>query len=280
MAGLNTFALIITLAALFSYLNYRFLRLPNAIGLMLIGLILSLLIIGLGAAGLPIVSRIAQDVVGHIDFNTTLMHGMLSFLLFAGALHVNINDLAQQKWIILILATAGVIASTFIVGFASYAIASAVGLQLPLIYCLLFGALISPTDPIAVLGILKKAGAPKSLETKITGESLFNDGIGVVVFIALLGIASGSGDTGAWSIAGLFFMEAIGGVVLGLALGAGGYYLLRSIDNYQVEILITLALVMGGYSFATLVHTSGPIAMVIAMTIAMGPEVCTRVAKL
>ena len=264
MAGLNTFALIITLAALFSYLNYRFLRLPNAIGLMLIGLILSLLIIGLGAAGLPIVSRIAQDVVGHIDFNTTLMHGMLSFLLFAGALHVNINDLAQQKWIILILATAGVIASTFIVGFASYAIASAVGLQLPLIYCLLFGALISPTDPIAVLGILKKARAPKSLETKITGESLFNDGIGVVVFIALLGIASGSGDTGAWSIAGLFFMEAIGGVVLGLALGAGGYYLLRSIDNYQVEILITLALVMGGYSFATLVHTSGPIAMVIA----------------
>ncbi len=264
MAALHTFALIITLAALFSYLNHRYLQLPNTIGLMLIGLALSLLLIGLSAAGLPIIRQIAQELVGHIDFNTTLMHGMLSFLLFAGALHVNINDLARQKWVIFILATAGVMVSTVIIGFGAYLVIGLLGMNLPLIYCLVFGALISPTDPIAVLGILKKVGAPKSLEIKITGESLFNDGIGVVVFIALLGIATEGAHTDAMSITLLFLVEAVGGVLLGLALGAASYFLLRSIDNYQVEILITLAVVMGGYSLATLVHTSGPIAMVVA----------------
>lgn len=264
MAALNTFALIISLAALFSYINHRYLRLPTTIGLMLIGLCLSLLLLLLGSVGWPGITQLARDVVGQVDFNLTLMQGMLSFLLFAGALHVNINDLAQQKGIISILATVGVVLSTALIGGALYLLAAALDNALPLIYCLLFGALISPTDPIAVLGILRQAGAPKTLEAKISGESLFNDGVGVVVFIALLGIATGGEQASAAELLLLFVGEAIGGVLLGLALGATSYSLLRSIDNYQVEILLTLAVVMGGYSLANALHTSGPIAMVVA----------------
>jgi CPA1 family monovalent cation:H+ antiporter len=199
-----------------------------------------------------------------IDFNTTLMHGMLSFLLFAGALHVNLNDLAKNKWIIGFLATIGVCLSTLIIGYTSHWVLNKIGIELPIIYCLLFGALISPTDPIAVIGILKTAGASKSLETKISGESLFNDGIGVVIFIVLIGIASGGQEISGANIALLFFQEAIGGIVFGLVIGGIAYGLLKSINNYQVEILITLAVVCGGYSLAYFLHVSGPIAVVIA----------------
>lgn len=264
MELLNLGSILITLAALFAYVNYRYIKLPTTIGVMLISLIFSLVLIAIGATGVSDLDEMARDLLSGVDFNTTLLHGMLSFLLFAGALHININDLAQQKWVIATLATIGVIMSTVIVGSVMWVVFGIVGLEIPLLYCFLFGALISPTDPIAVLAILKTVGIAKSLETKIAGESLFNDGVGVVVFLVLFGLAQ-SPDTVSWGEAAfLFAQEAVGGVVLGLLLGLIAYRLLRSIDNYQVEILITLALVMGGYALARVLHTSGPIAIVVA----------------
>lgn len=264
MEILNLAAILITLAALFSYINHRFIGLPNAIGVMVIALLFSLSLIGLGKAGIWTVDEYAARIVGSVDFDETLLHGMLSFLLFAGALHVNLDDLLEQKWVILSLATFGVLLSTALIGFLSWGILQLFGISVPLIYCLLFGALISPTDPIAVLATLKSAGVAKSLETKITGESLFNDGVGVVIFLVLLGTLTAPEEASVSHAIILFAEEAIGGVVLGLALGYIGFRMLRSIDNHQVEILITLAMVMGGYALATAIHTSGPIAMVVA----------------
>ena len=261
---LNTIAILLTLSAVFSYLNYRFIKLPTAIGIMLISLVLSLLLLISGKLGLFDISNQAQVLIKGIDFHATLINGMLSFLLFAGALHVNLNDLSKQKWVILTLATVGIVSSTFIIGGVSWLILHALELNISFIYCLLFGALISPTDPIAVLGILKTVGVPKSLEIKISGESLFNDGVAVVVFLVLLGIATGQGEASVSSISFLFIQEAIGGTIYGLAIGGLCFYMLRSVNNYQVEVLLTLALVMGGYAFATAIHVSGPIAMVVA----------------
>ncbi len=261
---LDIAAVLITLSALFSYLNYRYVRLPSAIGLMLIALCLSLALLGLGKLGLGGIEQRAEDFIRSIDFNRTLMHGMLSFLLFAGALHVNLRDLAAQKWIVGSLATVGTVASTFLVGTLFWYLSRGLGFEIGYTYCLLFGALISPTDPIAVLGILKSVGAPKSLELKITGESLFNDGIGVVIFIVLLELATGGQEPSAEHIALLFAEEALGGIIFGLVLGGIAYWMLSKVDNYSVEILITLAVVMGGYSLAVAIHTSGPIAMVVA----------------
>lgn len=258
-------AVLITLSALFSYINHRYIRLPTTIGLMLIALLMSLGIVALDAMDLSMgLAAKIKLLMDNIDFNATLMQGMLSFLLFAGALHVNINDLAKNKWIIGFLATIGICLSTLIIAFVCQWVLAKINIDLPFIYCLLFGALISPTDPIAVIGILKSAGAPKSLETKISGESLFNDGVGVVIFVVLLGIATGDQEFSASSIALLFAQEVIGGLIFGLLIGAIAYYLLKSIDNYQVEILITLAVVCGGYSLAHSLHLSGPIAVVIA----------------
>ena len=265
MDTLNIAALLVSIAAVLSFLNARFVKLPSAIGLILISLMLSLALMVAGALGYGGLEARAETFIGSIDFSTTLMHGMLSFLLFAGALHVNLNDLAEQKFIVGTLASFGTVASTFLVGGLFWLVLQALGLEMDLIYCLLFGSLISPTDPIAVLGILKSAGAPKTLETKITGESLFNDGIGVVLFVVLLKIAVGGGVAlGVSDIALLFIEEAIGGVVLGIALGAVAYWMLRQVDVYSVEVLITLAVVMGGYALALMVHTSGPLAMVAA----------------
>lgn len=263
MDFLNIIAILISLSALFSYINYRFVGLPTTIGIMVIGLVVSLLVIVSGVLGLGIV-RDAEVFVKSIDFNTSLMQGMLSFLLFASALHVNLNDLMKQKAPILMLSSIGVVASTFMVGISAWYLLAWLGLELPLIYCLLFGALISPTDPIAVMSILKSAGAPKSLETKIAGESLFNDGVAVVVFIVLMGIASGGSEVSAASITVLFIEEAVGGSLFGLVLGYLAYRMLRSVDNYQLEVMITLAVVMGGYALATAIHVSGPLAMVVA----------------
>ncbi|MEE8342528.1 MAG: sodium:proton antiporter, partial [Gammaproteobacteria bacterium] len=176
----------------------------------------------------------------------------------------NLNDLKEQKWVILSLATFGVLISTFLIGVMSWLILNQLGISLPFIYCLVFGALISPTDPIAVMGILKTVSAPKSLEIKIAGESLFNDGVGIVVFLIIVGLATGQADTQASEIILLLLQETGGGALFGLVLGFGGFFFLRSIDNYQVEILITLALVMGGYSAASALHLSGPITMVVA----------------
>jgi CPA1 family monovalent cation:H+ antiporter len=259
----NILAILITLSAGFSYINHRFIRLPTTIGLMAIALLVSLGLIASGPLGFGL-KEDARLLLNSIDFDETLLHGMLSFLLFAGALHVNLADLARQKYIIGSLATLGVIGSTFIIGFASRWVLGWLGIQLPFIYCLLFGALISPTDPIAVMGILKKAGVPESLETKITGESLFNDGVAVTVFLVMLEIATGTQGVTAASVAGLFLREAVGGLVFGLLIGAIAYSMLKSVENYQVEILITLALVTGGFALADVLHLSGPIAIVVA----------------
>ncbi len=263
MQLLDLIAIIITVAALFSYINNRYIKLPNTIGVMLIALAFSLLLIILNKLGIDLDDPVLQ-ILNSIDFNKALMHGMLSFLLFAGALHVNLNDLAKQKWVIASLATFGVITSTFIIGSLTWMVLGLLDIQIPYIYCLLFGALISPTDPIAVLGILKKAGVSKTLETKVTGESLFNDGIGVVVFLVILGIATGENEASLSGITVLFIQEAIGGVILGLVTGFITFRLLRSVDDYAVEVLLTLALVMGGYSLAYALHLSGPIAVVVA----------------
>jgi len=268
MSIINTIAILISLAAIFSYINYRFLKVPQTIGLLAIALLMSLGIVLLGKIGFPIEDQ-AKVFLKSIDFNETLMQGMLSALLFAGALHVHLEELIKQKWVVAILASVGVMTSTFLVGYISYFIFGWFGLGIPFIYCLLFGSLISPTDPIAVLGILKTVGAPKSLETKIAGESLFNDGVAVVVFLVLLSIAGVGGhgehaEINAMSIATLFLQEAVGGAVFGLVIGYITYRMLASIDNYQVEILLTLALVFGGHALAMALHLSGPIAIVIA----------------
>ena len=262
MAVYQIIAVMLTMAALFSFLNYKTLKLPTTIGLMFFSLLMSLAIIGLHTLGLDLESQ-ADAILNSIDFNQTLMHGMLSFLLFAGALHVDLGRLSKQKWVITSLATVGLLISTFLVGITSWWILGALGFHIDLIWCLLFGSLISPTDPIAVLAILKTANAPESLETKIAGESLFNDGVAVVVFIVLLSIATGGGEATLAHIATLFVEEAVGGVVFGLATGYLAFLMLRSVDNYTVEILITLALVTGGYAVAGAIHVSGPIAMVV-----------------
>ncbi len=256
-------AVLLTLSALFSYINARYVKLPTTIGLMVIALIASL---GLLLAGLlvPGIKPWAVDLLEQIDFDQTVLHGMLSFLLFAGALYVNLDDLMEQRWVIGILATVGVFMSTFIIGGLSYLVFYLLGLELRLIDCLLFGALISPTDPIAVLGILKTTQTPKSLETKIAGESLFNDGVGVVIFLVLLKIAAGGDNVSTAYVLGLFAQEALGGATLGFCSGWLAYVMLKRLDNYQVEILITLSLVTGGYALAEALHLSAPIAVVIA----------------
>jgi len=260
---INVFAILITITALFSYINLRYIGLPISIGVMVIALGLSLAVNALSWIGFHLEDHV-RIFLQQIDFDKALLNGMLSFLLFAGALHINLNDLAERKWSIGALATIGTLLSSFLVGTMTWYLLRWFGVQLPYIYCLLFGALISPTDPIAVLGILKTAGVPKSLETKIAGESLFNDGVGIVVFLILLEMATGSQTISPSHVGILFVQEALGGAVFGLALGYLGYRLLKSVDNYQVEILLTLALVAGGYALAGKLHLSGPIAMVCA----------------
>jgi len=256
-------AILLTLAALFSYFNERYVGMPTTIGLMFISLVMSLGLIAIANLGLDVESR-AESVLAQIDFSELLLHGMLGFLLFAGALHVNLGDLLQQKWVISSLATAGLLISTLIVASLTWILLRSLGLDLPFIYCLLFGSLISPTDPIAVLGILKNANAPKSLETKITGESLFNDGVGVVVFIVLLDVVRGGHEIDAGGVVLFFLQEAVGGAVFGLATGFLVYWMLKSVDNYPVEILLTMALVTGTYALAETLHLSAPIAVVVA----------------
>lgn len=256
-------AILLSLAAICSYMNHRYIKLPTTIGLMLLALVGSLIIL-LVSFIYPDLQSFAVELLHRIDFDDTVLQGMLGFLLFAGALHVNLSDLKQQRWVIGTFATLGVLASTFIVGGLTYPLLQWMGLDIPFIYCLLFGALISPTDPIAVLGILKQAGAPKTLETKIVGESLFNDGFGVVVFLVILGIATGDHAVGVGAVAFLFFQEVIGGLILGLVLGFITYKMLKGVNNYQVEVLITLGLATGGYALAGALHLSAPIAIVVA----------------
>jgi CPA1 family monovalent cation:H+ antiporter len=254
-------AALITLTAVLAYANERLLKLPTPIGIMLGALIASLVSVAIAAGGLDLGSARLLDT---LSLNELLMKGMLSFLLFAGALHVDLADLNAQRWPILTLATVGVVLSTFFVALLTWSSASVAGLGLPFGAALLFGALISPTDPIAVIAILRHAHVPKEVETLITGESLFNDGVGVVVFTIVLGAVHGAASGVGVTVLKLFLGEAVGGVAFGLLLGLVAYRMLKSVDNYTVEVLITLALVTGGYSLAQQLHTSGPIAMVVA----------------
>ena len=256
-------SLLIVLSAAFAYLNFRYLKLPNAIGLMLVSLLFSLAIIGVSFF-VPFLKNYFASLLNNINFSELLLEVMLSFMLFAGAIHIKFKDLKAEKLSIMLFSTLSVIISTFIIGYVSFWLLTTFGLDVTLIQCLLFGALISPTDPIAVLSILKTAGVTKSLETKIAGESLFNDGVAVVVFITILQLAKPNTDVSFLSILTVFGQEAIGGIILGGIVGWIGYKLIASIDSYNVEVLITLAVVMGGYSLAHYTHVSGPLAMVIA----------------
>ncbi|OJV54881.1 MAG: sodium:proton antiporter [Bacteroidetes bacterium 43-16] len=260
-----TFSFLIVLAALFSYWNLRFLKLPSTIGVMVIAMVTSILLVLFGNHLFPNQVNKFTNIIAELDFTEILMGAMLNFLLFAGAIHINVNDLKQERGSILVFSTVSVVISTFIVGYALYYILPFIHIELPLIYCILFGALISPTDPIAVLSILQKANVSKSLETKVAGESLFNDGIAVVVFVIILAIAQGHDiDLTVTNISWLVAKEAGGGVLLGLILGWSASRAISRIDDYKVSVLVTLSVVMGGYLIAHAIHISGPLTMVCA----------------
>jgi len=256
--------ILIFLSAAFGFINVRFLKMPNTIGLMIITIIFTLVVLLWSYIDSTLLN-VEKSIISSIDFKTVLLDEMLSFLLFAGALHTNFEQLKVQRWPILLFSTFGVLTSTFLVGGAMYGVLSLLNFNIGFIYCLLFGALISPTDPIAVLGILKKAGVPKKLETKIVGESLFNDGVGVVVFLTIYQIAkSGISEDTTFDVFTLFGQEVIGGIALGAILGYICYKLMRAIDDYHIEVIITLAAVMGGTVIAQKLHLSAPLAMVTA----------------
>ncbi|HEX4337221.1 MAG TPA: sodium:proton antiporter [Polyangiaceae bacterium] len=262
MSAFDTLAALLTLAAAFAYVNHRWMHQPASIALMAMTLALSLALLGVARLGWVRVEPLTL-VLDRVNFDDTLLHGMLGALLFAGALHIRIDDLHEQKLAVCALALAGTLLSTFIVGGLAYEALRALGHSVPFAYCLLFGAVISPTDPIAVLGILKQAKVPHAMEIQISGESLFNDGVGVVVFTTILGVIS-QGEARVGATALLFVRETLGGVLYGLATGYLTFRLLRSIDHYQTELLLTIALVLGGYALAERLHVSAPISAVVS----------------
>lgn len=262
-------AFLIGLSAVFGYLNYRFLRLPHTIGLVMIALAASLVVILIEVLGPATPAMdIITGLLAQIDFHETVMRGMLSFLLFAGALHVDFTAFRSRAGAIALMATLGILISTFLIGWVTWFILNAFGVETPFVWALVFGALISPTDPVAVLGLFKTVKVPETLEAKMAGESLFNDGVGIVVFSVVVAIAVGGNSHGdnvdAFFVAELFFTEAIGGTVLGLVAGYLGYRAMHHIDEHNLEVLITLALVMVTYAIALRLHMSGPIAMVVS----------------
>ena len=265
-------AVLLILATIFGAINYKFVKLPHTIGLMIVALVASLSLIALDLTFPSLgMSILVNEFLGNIDFNVTLMQGMLSFLLFAGALHVDLDQLLENKWTILAFASIGVLVSSFVIGGGFWLISGAVGLSLPFLVCLLLGVMVSPTDPVAVLGVLKTLQVPSPLKAKIAGESLFNDGVAVVLFSVLVSLVFGNGGEEGLetsfqltSVIWLLTKEALGGLFLGLISGFIAFWLLRQIDDYVLEVLITLALVTGAYSIALHLHLSGPIAMVIA----------------
>ena len=258
------FVSIIALAGFLSFINAKFLKLPETIGVMILSIVVSLLFAAsyfIDKSYFVNVTNIARS----IDFKTILFDFLLGILLFAGAIHVNLKGLLKERGTVLIYASFGVLASTFIIGTAFYYVASLIGLEISYLYSLVFGALISPTDPVAVLALLKKAGAPKHMEIKIVGESLFNDGVGIVVFLSILSLATMMHEFDITHIAEEFGKEAGGGIVMGLALGYLGKVCIQSVSREPViAVHISLAIVLGGYSLSALVHVSGAIAMVVA----------------
>ncbi|WP_333851381.1 cation:proton antiporter [Epilithonimonas sp.] len=260
-----SFSVLIVLASLFAYINYRLLKLPSTIGIMVIAIIVSVTLVASGENFLPKTTTHLTELVHSLDFTEVLMGAMLNFLLFAGGIHVNIKDLKEQFGPVVIFSTVGVIISTFAVAFGTFYLLPLVGIQMPFIYCLVFGALISPTDPVAVLSILKQAKVSKSLETKVAGESLFNDGMAVVVFTVVLQIAIGKEiNLNVENIGLLLLREAGGGLLLGVLLGYTASRAMRVVDDYIISVLITLSVVMGGYLIAHEMHISAPLAMVAA----------------
>ena len=260
---LDIIAIFLCITAVLAYLNRRYVGLPSAIGVMGIALGLSLLNMAFDALGFHTLHTLEQSLVESIDFSELLMQGMLSLLLFAGALHVDLSELRAYKWQVASLAVVGTTLSTLFIGFGLWALLSLTELQLPLSYCLVFGALISPTDPIAVMGILKSAGAPHSVELVISGESLFNDGVSVVLFSLIVAMIASGQTPSVIGASHLLLKEAGGGALLGACVGYITYRMLKSIDSYQEEVLITLAAVLGAYALATQFHVSGPLAMVV-----------------
>lgn len=264
MDSYELITIIIVITAVFAYVNFRFIRLPSTVGLMVMSLILSIFIVLFGRF-FPTFSEQIKTAVATIDFQKLLLDIMLSFLLFAGAIHIDAQRLRKNRISIIILASVGMLLSTAIVGTLLYLLLAAFHHPVGLIYCLLFGALISPTDPVAVLGILQKANIPESAEMKITGESLFNDGVAIVIFLTLLHIAqTGIEDVSAANVLSLFLEEVGGGLIYGAVLGYVFFLLLKSVNNYEVEVLLTIAMVMGGYMLAQVLHLSAPIAIVTA----------------
>ncbi len=259
-------AILIGLSALFGFLNHKFLKLPHTIGLVVIALAASLAVILIELLWPQTeVSEIVTGAISEVDFHDAVMRGMLSFLLFAGALHVDFSVFRERLLAIGLMATVGILVSTFLVGWVGWWLLNAFGIEVPFIWALVFGALISPTDPVAVLGLFKTVHVPETLEAKMAGESLFNDGVGVVVFTVVVAIATASGGAvTAMTVAELFFTEAIGGAILGLVAGYVSYRAMYHIDEHNLEVLITLALVMVTYVVALRLHMSGPIAMVVA----------------
>ncbi len=264
MGILDLITLLIFLSAGFTLINITVLKLPSTIGLMAIALIMSVIVL-ISGIFIPHLTDVAVHIMEEFDFQEVLLHVMLSFLLFAGALSIDLSKLVEERIPILVLATFGVLMSTAIVGFLMFEVFQYVGEPVPLVYCLLFGALISPTDPIAVLALIKKANLSKNLEIKIAGESLFNDGIGVVVFLTILSVAERGVDfVSGIDITLLFGQEVLGGLAMGAGLGFIGFKLLDYIENdhVELEVLVTLSLVTGGNRIAELLHLSGPLAMV------------------
>jgi len=262
-------AFLIGLSAAFGYLNYRYLRLPHTIGLVVIALAASLIIILIEVLNpASSVMEVVSGLLAQIDFHETVMRGMLSFLLFAGALHVDFTAFKSRARAIALMATLGILISTFLIGWVTWLMLNAFDIEMPFIWALVFGALISPTDPVAVLGLFKTVNVPETLEAKMAGESLFNDGVGVVIFTVVVAVAVGGnghgGDVGVLFVTELFFTEAVGGAILGLLAGYAGYRAMHHIDEHNLEIMITLALVMVTYAVALRLHMSGPIAMVVA----------------
>ncbi len=259
-----SFSVLIVLASFFSYLNLRYLKLPSTIGIMIIAMLSSIILVVTGHL-FPDTFTHFSNLLRDVDFTEVLMGAMLNFLLFAGAIHINLKDLKEQRGPIVIFSTVSVVISTFVVGGLLFYIAPMFHLDIPFLYCLLFGALISPTDPIAVMGVLKEAKVKKSLETKVAGESLFNDGVAVVVFAVILQLTQSSDiDISFGNISWLLIKEAAGGFIVGALLGIGASNAMRKIDDYKVSVLITLSVVMGGYLIARAMHISGPLTMVAA----------------
>lgn len=259
----TTVAALLAVAAALAWLNERVVGLPTTIGVMLIALAISVAALALGSLGVLSIADRARELVAAAALEETLLGGMLSFLLFAGALHVDLSDLLDRWLEVGLFATLGVVVSTALVALAAYAGAQLLGLPIGFAYCLVFGAVVAPTDPVAVVGILRQSGVGPGLRALIAGESLFNDGFAVVVFATVAGLAAGTVQLDAGDLAVFLVREALGGAALGLALGWIGYLALRSIDSYQIEVLITLALVAGGYALSSTLHVAGPLAVVV-----------------